>query len=133
MDFRVVLWLIGQYMMRQPAIRIEPSAFSISWWLLTRVRLPIFSTERFKQCKYLMSSGQIQVLLGLVILMLGRIPTVSSDERFPKHFQDGLEHRLSCGTAIVTSSFTARTLLVFGLIGSLPLFVFNHYFGEAFS
>jgi hypothetical protein len=33
-----------------------------------------------------------------------------------------------CGTVIVFSRFTARTFLVFGLIGSLPFFLFDFYY-----
>lgn len=32
-----------------------------------------------------------------------------------------------CGTVITLSTFTARTFLVFGLMGSLPFFAFNYY------
>lgn len=32
------------------------------------------------------------------------------------------------GTVILTARFTARTFLVFGLVGSVPFFVFNYYF-----
>ncbi|MEM9620166.1 MAG: hypothetical protein AAF993_00860 [Pseudomonadota bacterium] len=33
-----------------------------------------------------------------------------------------------CGTVIWFSRFTARTFLIFGLVGSLPFFAFNYYF-----
>lgn len=33
-----------------------------------------------------------------------------------------------CGTVILTSRFTPMTFLVFGLIGSVPFFVFNAWF-----
>lgn len=33
-----------------------------------------------------------------------------------------------CATVILTTTFTARTFLLFGLIGSIPFFVFNYYF-----
>ena len=32
------------------------------------------------------------------------------------------------GTIMLLSRFTARTFLVFGIIGSVPFFVFNYYF-----
>ncbi len=32
------------------------------------------------------------------------------------------------GTIIATAEFKARTFLVFGLVGSVPFFVFNYYF-----
>lgn len=32
-----------------------------------------------------------------------------------------------CGTVIAFSNFTARTFLIFGLVGSLPFFAFNYY------
>jgi hypothetical protein len=33
-----------------------------------------------------------------------------------------------CSVVIFTSTFTARTFLIFGLVGSLPFFAFNYYF-----
>jgi len=33
-----------------------------------------------------------------------------------------------CGTVIAVSEFKARTFLVFGLVGSIPFFIFNYYF-----
>lgn len=33
-----------------------------------------------------------------------------------------------CGTIILSSRFTKQTFLIFGLVGSLPFFVFNYYF-----
>lgn len=32
------------------------------------------------------------------------------------------------GTIMLLSRFTARTFLVFGIVGSVPFFVFNYYF-----
>jgi hypothetical protein len=32
------------------------------------------------------------------------------------------------GTVIVTSEFKSQTFLIFGLIGSVPFFIFNYYF-----
>lgn len=33
-----------------------------------------------------------------------------------------------CGVVILSARFTARTFLIFGVIGSVPFFVFNYYF-----
>ena len=33
-----------------------------------------------------------------------------------------------CAVLMYTTNFTARTFLVFGLVGSIPFFVFNYYF-----
>ncbi|MGI9400603.1 MAG: hypothetical protein ACR2O0_05065 [Rhizobiaceae bacterium] len=33
-----------------------------------------------------------------------------------------------CGIVIATSEFKAQTFLIFGLVASLPFFVFNYYF-----
>ncbi|MEQ8823757.1 MAG: hypothetical protein RIC14_05230 [Filomicrobium sp.] len=33
-----------------------------------------------------------------------------------------------CGLVMALSRFTAQTFLVFGIVGSLPFFVFNYYF-----
>lgn len=33
-----------------------------------------------------------------------------------------------CSTLMFTSVFTSRTFLIFGLVGSVPFFIFNYYF-----
>lgn len=89
------------------------------------------------------SAKHIQVLLGLIFLLLGGwvllFPgQVEALALNPNHVIGTQTSRVLfgcfgaqavlCGTVIVSSHFTARTFLVFGLVGSLPFFLFNYYF-----
>jgi hypothetical protein len=90
-----------------------------------------------------MSARHIQTLLAIVFLGLGGwcliLPGMVERLAFRPEFQhDSATTRLLmgcfgaqavlCGTVILLSEFKARTFLVFGLVGSLPFFVFNYYF-----
>lgn len=90
-----------------------------------------------------MTSRHIQSLLGLIFLILGGwvllLPgQVEALVLTPEYAIGTLTSRVLlacfgaqavlCGTVILASHFTARTFLIFGLVGSLPFFVFNYYF-----
>jgi hypothetical protein len=85
-----------------------------------------------------MSSRHIQVLLGLIFLALGGwvllFPAQVEVLAFNPDYFIGTQasgvllgcfgaQAVLCGLAIVSSRFSARTFLVFGLAGSLPFFV----------
>ena len=90
-----------------------------------------------------MKAKHIQYLLGTIFLVLGLwcLLFPGPVERFvltPEHFIGTTASAVMvgcfgaqavlCAILIFTSTFTARTFLIFGLIGSLPFFVFNYYF-----
>lgn len=87
-----------------------------------------------------MKSRHLRTLLGLVFLVLGGwvllFPgPVETLVLTPDHVIGALTSRVLlacfgaqavlCGTVILASHFTARTFLIFGLVGSLPFFVGN--------
>ena len=90
-----------------------------------------------------MRAKHIQNLLGVVFLVLGLwalvFPTMV--ERLvltPIHFIGSASsavligsfgaQAVLCSILILSTTFTARTFLLFGLVGSLPFFAFNYYF-----
>jgi hypothetical protein len=90
-----------------------------------------------------MKARHIQNLLGSIFLLLGMwalfFPSVV--ETFvlaPEYFIGSTSSALLigcfgaqailCSILIFCTTFSARTFLVFGLMGSLPFFVFNYYF-----
>ncbi len=90
-----------------------------------------------------MTASIIQKFLGAIFLSLGLwallFPaTVESLVLAPAHFMGtsasavlmgcfGAQAVL-CSVLIFTTTFSANTFLLFGLIGSIPFFVFNYYF-----
>ena len=90
-----------------------------------------------------MSANRIQTLLGLIFLALGgwvllfpgQVEALALNPDYAIGTQTSRvlfgcfgAQAVLCGTAIVFSRFTARTFLVFGLVGSLPFFLFNYYY-----
>ena len=90
-----------------------------------------------------MTPRRIQMLLAFVFLSLGGwalfFPGMVERLGFlPEYRHDSpTSHLLMscfgaqailCGTVIALSEFKARTFLVFGLVGSVPFFIFNWYF-----
>ncbi len=90
-----------------------------------------------------MTARRIQTLLALVFLGLGGwcllMPgMVERLALLPEFQHNSATTRLLmgcfgaqavlCGTVILLSEFKAKTFLVFGLVGSIPFFVFNYYF-----
>lgn len=90
-----------------------------------------------------MTARSMQRLLGLIFLILGgwTLAFPAYVEGFvlaPDHFMGTTAsavligcfgaQAVLCSVLILTSEFTPRTFLVFGLVGSLPFFVFNYYF-----
>lgn len=90
-----------------------------------------------------MTARHIQLLLAFVFLSLGGwvllFPgTVERLALLPEFQHNSATTRLLlgcfgaqavlCGAVIALSEFKARTFLVFGLVGSIPFFVFNYYF-----
>lgn len=80
--------------------------------------------------------GSIFLLLGLWALLFAR--QVEAFALAPEHFIGTTAsavligcfgaQAVLCATLIFTTRFTARTFLVFGIVGSIPFFVFNFYF-----
>lgn len=90
-----------------------------------------------------MSARRIQLLLAFVFLSLGGwcllFPgMVERLALLPEFQHNSATTRLLmgcfgaqavlCGTVIALSVFKAKTFLMFGLIGSVPFFLFNWYF-----
>ena len=89
------------------------------------------------------TARRIQTLLGLIFLGLGGWVLLFASQvealvLAPDHVMGTTAsavllgcfgaQAVLCGTVILSAEFTARTFLVFGLVGSLPFFVFNYYF-----
>jgi hypothetical protein len=89
------------------------------------------------------SSKHLQILLGLIFLTLGGwallLPSqVEALALTPDYAIGNITSQVLfacfgaqavlCGTVILASQFTSRTFLIFGIVGSLPFFVFNYYF-----
>ena len=90
-----------------------------------------------------MKAITIQYLLGAIFLLLGLWALLfpGSVERMaiaPPYYIGNYAsavligcfgaQAVLCATLLFSATFTARTFLVFGLIASLPFFVFNYYF-----
>jgi hypothetical protein len=90
-----------------------------------------------------MKASSIQKLLGCIFLLLGLWALLFPGmvEGFaiaPEYFVGSTAtavmigcfgaQAVLCSVLIFTSTFSARTFLIFGLVGSLPFFVFNYYF-----
>ena len=90
-----------------------------------------------------MNPRRIQLLLAFVFLSLGGwvllYPGVVERLSLLPEFQHNSPttrlllgcfgaQAILCGTVIAFSEFKARTFLVFGLVGSIPFFIFNYYF-----
>jgi len=90
-----------------------------------------------------MTHNTIRLFLAFIFLGLGGWALLFPDmvERLvltPEHFigTPASNVLLGCfgaqavltGTVIALSRFNSRTFLIFGLIGSVPFFVFNYYF-----
>lgn len=90
-----------------------------------------------------MKAQHIQQLLGAIFLLLGLWALVfpAYVEAFvlePNHFIGTTAsavligcfgaQAVLCSILIFTTSFSARTFLVFGVVGSIPFIVFNYYF-----
>ena len=90
-----------------------------------------------------MTAKHLQITLGSIFLILGGwvVLFAAQVEQLiltPTHFIGTTSSKVIlgcfgaqavlCGTVILSSRFTKRTFLVFGLVGSLPFFVFNYYF-----
>ncbi len=90
-----------------------------------------------------MTADRIQLFLALIFLTLGAwallFPlAVEAVVLKPDYVNGDLNAALFigcfgaqavlCGIIIGLSRFTARTFLYFGLVGSIPFFVFNYYF-----
>lgn len=90
-----------------------------------------------------MKAKYIQRFLGLIFLSLGLWALVfpRSVEMFvlaPDHFIGTTAsavligcfgaQAILCAILIFNTLFTARTFLIFGLVGSIPFFLFNYYF-----
>ena len=90
-----------------------------------------------------LKARHIQVSLALIFLLLGGwvlfFPGMVESLSFkPEHYIGTEASRVIlgcfgaqavlCGLVILTSKFTPRTFLVFGLFGSIPFFAFNYYF-----
>jgi hypothetical protein len=89
------------------------------------------------------SARLIQTLLGLIFLVLGgwvlllpgQVEALVLNPEYAIGSQTSRvlfgcfgAQAVLCGTVIVASDFKARTFLIFGLLGSIPFFVFNYYF-----
>ena len=90
-----------------------------------------------------MKAFHIQLLLGLIFLFLGMWALLFAGHvealvLAPDHFIGTTAsavligcfgaQAILCATLIFTTRFTAQTFLIFGLIGSIPFFIFNYYF-----
>lgn len=90
-----------------------------------------------------MTAKHIQYLLGVIFLILGlwalAFPAhVEGLVLSPEHFIGSTSsavligcfgaQAILCAVLILSTTFKAQTFLLFGLIGSLPFFVFNYYF-----
>lgn len=90
-----------------------------------------------------MTASFIQKLLGCIFLSLGLWALlfpgmVESFVLAPEHLVGTLAsavfigcfgaQAVLCSVLIFTTTFSARTFLIFGLVGSIPFFVFNYYF-----
>jgi hypothetical protein len=90
-----------------------------------------------------LSARHVQTLLGLIFLALGGWVLLfpGQVEALALNPDYAIGTRTSrvliacfgaqavlCGTVIVSSRFAARTFLLFGLLGSLPFFLFNYYY-----
>ena len=90
-----------------------------------------------------MSASLIQKFLGFIFLSLGLWALLfpATVERLvlaPEYYSGTVASAILvgcfgaqavlCSVLIFTSQFKATTFLVFGLVGSVPFFVFNYYF-----
>lgn len=90
-----------------------------------------------------MTARKLQISLSLIFLLLGSwcllFPGMVIEVTFRPEFAVATEQArfiMGCfgaqavltGTLMLTARFTATTFLVFGLVGSIPFFVFNYWF-----
>lgn len=90
-----------------------------------------------------MKAIHIQRALALIFILLGGwcvvdAPTVERLVLRPEYYVGNLTillfigcfgaQAVLAGTVIWTSTFRPSTFLIFGLVGSIPFFIFNYYF-----
>lgn len=90
-----------------------------------------------------MTSRKLQTALSLIFLILGAwcllFPSMVIRVTFQPEFAEATQQArfiMGCfgaqavlnGTILMTARFTPTTFLVFGLVGSVPFFVFNAWF-----